>query len=301
MLKAAGHIKTVVWIWVAPAFLTAALSIPALLTKNLTCVFAVYAASYLTAAIIARRLTAMALKDGWRRNEHTPALSLVFAKPSAADHRSGASSEEKNRRKSPGSPIGLYPSSPKTECHEKMVADVVLVDAGSRSQSSPRVDVLLALGKALDEENVRYCLIHGWDRLSDLRGDFDLVVEPRGLSQVEKALCDMAGVRLVQTVQYRATGFCFVTEGSDASMCTAFDVATDIRWGGRVLFSADELLRDRLRHAELWIAREEAEAAYLITKKVFKLQFPEHQKRRIEHILDETGPRALEICRTGVR
>ncbi len=297
VLKAIGKMRAVVMIWLFPALVTAVLSVPALLTRNVTVVLGVYAASYLTAAVIARFKTSALLREFARDGTRKPSLSLLHRNPPIGNEAPGPKLGGANPQTYAGSPLVLRGHAT-DEAHRRGPQEVDLPASADGSEGRAfRVSILLALGRELDREGVQFCLVHGLDRLGESSGDFDLIAEPAGLHRFERALRNTPRIRLIQLLQHEATCYFFVAASHDDRTFVQFDVATDYRRDGRVYFSAAELLRGRQRLKHLWVPGYEAEFSYLIVKKISKLDFPRYQRLRLEYLAGKLPDKAEQICR----
>ena len=147
----------------------------------------------------------------------------------------------------------------------------------------------------LEATSVRYCVLHGWQLLSELMpSDIDIVIAPQDLMALEDALRNLALGRLVQMLKHETTCFYFVLAiraGTEVRFLP-IDVAIDYRRDGRIFFTAEELLEGRRRWNKLWVAAPHVEFAYLLVKKVSKGAMPDHQKRRLEKLFQELGDEA---------
>ncbi len=298
ILKAIGQMRALVMIWIFPALLTTLLSIPALLTNNVVVVLAVYAASYLSAAVIARRHTRAALREFSPAGNRRASLSLLHPKASVSGPPRSPKPDNATPEAYPGSALVLSRcgTTPEPRDHAEEIDGTADPDAID-TERALRVGILLTLAQALDHEGIKYCLLHGLDRLPEGSGDFDLIVEPAGLAGFEDVLRHIPEIDLIQLLQHETTCFFFVAASHDGRTFVQFDVATDYRREGRVYFSADELLRGRRQSKQLWVPSREAELSYLIVKKISKLAFPRHQRRRMEHLAGALPQQAEQICR----
>lgn len=159
-------------------------------------------------------------------------------------------------------------------------------------------EALSSFFKRLDDAEIRYCVLHGWESLSErVDSDIDLIVAPGGISDLLQAATRAFEGRIVQLLQYGATSLTIVIDvkGGRVPHFLDVDVSTDYRLGGYIHFSGEVLLADRRRHAGLWVAHPRAELSYLFVKKVHKGHVPQHQRNRFERLRDELGPRRTKI------
>ena len=158
---------------------------------------------------------------------------------------------------------------------------------------------LLTLFRLLDENGVRYCVLHSWENLPDeLPGDLDLAVvdeDKLKLLPVFEGL-QQQGYVPIQTLHYSGKGNAFVffwTEASGGRTAT-IDVVSEHRRGGRILATAEALVANRRRHGAFWTASPQTEFAYLLAKKASKRKASESQARRLKFLTEELGPSEAE-------
>ena len=162
----------------------------------------------------------------------------------------------------------------------------------------PRDSLLGAVIDALNGSGAAYCILHGWTRLGDgLATDIDVAMEPTGLVAFEQALRTTRFAEIVQLINYEVGGYFFVIRSTDAApaTCLSVDVIVDYRAEGRIYLRNQDLLKDRTRWNDLWIAGQESELAYLLIKKVSKLTLPLHQKVRLNELCRTDPQRATAV------
>jgi thymidylate kinase len=153
---------------------------------------------------------------------------------------------------------------------------------------------LLALFQLLNENGLRYCVLHSWQNLPDeLPGDLDLAVvdeDKLKLLRVFEGLQEQGYVP-IQTLNYSEKGNAFVFFWTDPSggRTATIDIVSEHRRGGRVLATAEDLVANRRRHGAFWIASPQTEFAYLLAKKAFKRKASENQARRLLFLTEELG------------
>jgi len=173
------------------------------------------------------------------------------------------------------------------------------LDGLAEAQSRSLADFLRQLFRLLDQWEVRYCVLHSWERLPhELPNDLDLAVHPgdkQNLLFVFSAL-RRKGYRWFQCLNHSPNGYSFVFcwEQSDQVKTAAVDVVFDHRRSGLVLSTSDKILADRRRHREFWISSPRAEFAYLLAKKAWKAKVPTHQSHRLKELVEELGPSEAE-------
>ena len=162
----------------------------------------------------------------------------------------------------------------------------------------PRNILLAAVIDALNDSKSAYCILHGWTRLGDgFATDIDLAIEPAGLGAFEKALHTKSFAEIVQLIHYEVGGYFFVIRSLGTILTTylSIDVIVDYRIDGRIYLRNKDLLKDRRKWNDLWIAGQESELAYLLVKKVSKQALPPHQKVRLRELYDALPERASEV------
>jgi thymidylate kinase len=156
------------------------------------------------------------------------------------------------------------------------------------------------LAGVLAEERLSYCILHGWQPWPQASpSDVDIATTADDLGRLEETLrCGRCG-RLVQLLQHEASGYYFVLAAphGQAMRFIALDVATDYRCGGRIFFSAQDLLRHRRWVNGLWVAAPQMELAYLLVKKISKRVLPEHQKSNLRALCSSLGEEAYTTGR----
>lgn len=143
-----------------------------------------------------------------------------------------------------------------------------------------------------------YAILHSWQGLPDyLPSDLDIAVSPEELPKLEKALLETTGARLVQLLQHESTCCYFVLGIPNGKKIEflAIDAATDYRRNGRVWFSAEELLKNRKKWKDFWVAGPEVEFKYLLVKKILKGSLPPQAGRRLQELAQELGTTAKEL------
>ena len=159
---------------------------------------------------------------------------------------------------------------------------------------------LAKLAQGLEKAQVNYCVLHGWQLLAEtIDSDIDIVVAPEHLNRFEQVLNRELGGRIVQLLQYETSGFYFVVARLDEAIrFTAADACTDYHRHGLLYCSGKELLRDRRRWNNLWVASPRAEYLYLLTKKICKGVVPPYQRARLEQLQEILGADAVEAAKT---
>jgi thymidylate kinase len=148
-----------------------------------------------------------------------------------------------------------------------------------------------ALARALEQAGVRYCILHDWELVSDPPlSDIDIAVAPEDLARLAQVLRRLEGKQVAQLFQHEATCFYFVMVGETpegSPTLSPVDVLTDYRRYGVVFLTTDELLRDRWRWRDFWVASPRTEFQYLLIKKIGKGAMPPRQRSRLQFLLGE--------------
>jgi thymidylate kinase len=160
-------------------------------------------------------------------------------------------------------------------------------------------DFLRALFRALDDHEVRYCVLHSWEELPDhLPSDLDVAVHPRDhaeLAAVFGALREQ-GFLPVQCLNYAVNACYFVFNWFHGTTfkTAAVDVIFEHRRGGLILMSGEDLVEGRIRRGLLWAPAPAIELHYLLAKKTLKKSVSPHQENRIKDLVSELGRNRAE-------
>lgn len=192
-----------------------------------------------------------------------------------------------------------------------MQSHAVNTYAVRRSEGAPlpQVIFLRTLFRALDQFNVRYCVLHSWEGLPhELLTDLDLAVHPRDVKRLRLVFGALykKGYRPIQLVHYaiRAYHFDFVWYERSVIRSAGVDVAYGSVSGRFPPMSGAAWVAGRRRLADYWIAAPDIEFAYILAKKTLKGDLPARQAERLRQLVDEVGTaRAEKIVRGlfGVR
>jgi thymidylate kinase len=160
-------------------------------------------------------------------------------------------------------------------------------------------DFLRGLFRLLDESEVRYCVLHSWEKLpEELPNDLDLAVHPQDKHRLLSVFGRLKrkGYIFFQCLNHSKNGHFFVfawTQGTDVKTA-AVDIIFDHRRSGLVLSTSDKILAGRKWHGEFWISSPQAEFAYLLAKKAWKGKASAQQSRRLKELAEELGPSVAE-------
>ena len=163
-----------------------------------------------------------------------------------------------------------------------------------------RVTTTLSAFPRLLDEHIAYCILHGWQSPpKHPPSDLDIAISPKDLEKLEGILANTANVTVTQLFQHEAACYYFVLANRQAGKLyfSALDVAVDYRLGGRIFFTARDLLQHRRRVNGCSVAAPEVEFAYLLVKKISKGSLPEHQRTRVQRLWESLGDKAHVIVR----
>ena len=155
----------------------------------------------------------------------------------------------------------------------------------------------------LEEHQVRYCVLHGYDRLPYcVSGDLDMAVHPDDFDQIPGVLSDLTGdgYQALQYFEYAVDGHYLVFgwfEGSQLRTI-ALDFITEHRRGGLILSSGAELIAGRRKRDAFWVPAPKIEFGYLLTKRSFKGLLSRKHAARLRELSNELGrERSEEVAR----
>jgi len=152
-----------------------------------------------------------------------------------------------------------------------------------------QTDFLGTLFHSLDEQGVRYCVLHGWEGLPEkLRGDLDLAVHPADRLKVPPVIRALRerGYRPVQCLDYalKSHRFDFVWLNASGMKSVAVDIVFQYVESHFMVASSEALVAGRGRQGNFWVAAPEIEFEYLLAKKSLKGNLPPHQADRLRHL-----------------
>jgi thymidylate kinase len=161
---------------------------------------------------------------------------------------------------------------------------------------------LRLLFRLLDENGIRYCVLHSWEGLpDDLPSDLDLAVHPRDRAKLPfvcQGLLD-EGYQPIQCRHYDARGyrFDFAWFEPQGMRSVGIDVADEYRKHGMTLWRGEELVCRRCQFNGFWVADPAIEFAYTLAKKALKGTLPQRQTERLKVLVNELGkPQAQRIA-----
>lgn len=156
-----------------------------------------------------------------------------------------------------------------------------------------RTNFLRILFQGLEEEGIRYCVLHSWEMLPELDSDLDLAVHPRDGVRLRFVFSRLQqhGYHPVQCLNYVVNGFYFVFgwfEGLELRSL-AVDLIFEHRRDGLILTSGEELVAQRRKKKDFWVPAAGTEFVYLLAKKAWKGIVPYRQEQRLQSLVAELG------------
>lgn len=174
-----------------------------------------------------------------------------------------------------------------------------IIDSGKGQSLS---QFLCLLFKLLDENRIRYCVLHSWQTLpGELPSDLDLAVHPRDQAKLGAVFQGLLheGYQPVQFRHRSGRGrrYDFVWFEPQGIRSASIDSIDEYVENGLTLISGEELVGNRKQLKGFWVANPEIEFAYVLAKKVLKGHLPTHQADRLKVLLNELGkPQAQKIA-----
>ena len=164
-------------------------------------------------------------------------------------------------------------------------------------------DFLQRLFCALEQENIRYCVLQRGDALLqelNTDHDVDLAVHPQDASKlpfVWQALSEQ-GYRPIHCLNHAVNSYAFVFAWFEEHTLRSVmvDVALDHRQSGLIWKSARELVAGRQKLGNFWVADPATEFAYLLVKKMLKGPTKVWREQRFRVLVERLGrPQAEKI------
>ena len=180
-----------------------------------------------------------------------------------------------------------------------MNEEAVMNTPGTSFRHSNKVGIYLtAFFDALNENGIRYCVLHSYESLPRYApSDVDMAVDSRDLERVERHIFRVAaslGFRVIQKLYYDIPRcYYYILFFRDENGCPGFvqlDFLNDDYGIGRYLLKTETLLEGRRIFNNFYIPSIPVEAGYLLIKKIIKgILLPEHEQK-IRDILCEDPP-----------
>ena len=170
-------------------------------------------------------------------------------------------------------------------------------DAEARTPSATHF--LRSLFVLLDANRVRYCVLHGYDRLPfAVFGDLDMAVHPDDFDRIPGVLHDLTGDRYsaLQHFEYAVSGHYFVFgwfEGPQLKTI-ALDFITEHRRGGLILSAGVDLVAGRRPRDGFWISAPETEFSYLLSKRSCKRLLSHKHASRLRELSHQLGRKSSQ-------
>lgn len=163
------------------------------------------------------------------------------------------------------------------------------------STSSPRgiADFLHLFFLSLEAYDIRYCILHSYERLPEVSSDLDIAIHQADVEVLQLVFARLSerGYSLVQRFNYAvgAGYFIFIWFEAHALKSIAIDVITEHRRGGLILANGETLLASKERYADFWIANPRTQFSYLLGKNILKGTIAPRLQRRLHDLAVELG------------
>ena len=161
---------------------------------------------------------------------------------------------------------------------------------------------LRSLFRALEEHQVRYCVLHSYQRLPDeLTSDLDMALHPSDIPKLRSAFSSLhqTGYYPLQCVSYSAGSggshyfvFGWFDHGKFTSV--AVDFTCEHREGGVILMPGEDLIQARRKLDSFWIPDPAIEFRYMLAKKILKGFVGPEQAERLSVLARDIGREAAE-------
>jgi len=162
--------------------------------------------------------------------------------------------------------------------------------AGTGEEQRTEADFLSSLFRKLDENSVRYCVLHSWKSLPEvISSDLDIGVHSQDKQKLATTLADLEadGYLPVQNLNYFVNAyyivFAWLRKGH--TRFAALDIIFEHRRGGLIIPAGEVLVANRCREKGFWIPDPEVEFAYLLSKKTWKRSIPAQQAERLKWLV----------------
>jgi thymidylate kinase len=179
----------------------------------------------------------------------------------------------------------------------KVRARVMIAHAlttSSSEQSKGHENFLSTFFRALDSNEVRYCVLHSWEELpKKLSSDLDIAVHPADKGKLALVLCLLREQKYlpVQIINYFLDAQCFRFLWFDGPVVNSVsvDVIFGHQRGALIVPSIEELLSGRRRHGLFWTPSPATEFTYLLAKKAWKGKASISQVGRLRILVQQLG------------
>lgn len=185
---------------------------------------------------------------------------------------------------------------------ENSLGGAPLDTTDSQSQLG-EVDFLRCLFLALEQEDVRYCVLQRWDALMEelhTDHDVDLAVHPKDAAKLPFVWLALRerGYQPIQLLNHAVNSYAFVFAWfENLNLRTVMvDIAFEHRQSGLIWKSGEELVAGRRKQGDLWVSDPGVELAYLLVKKMLKGTFKASREQRYKLLVERAGrPQAEKI------
>src|SRR5437016_2563284 len=166
--------------------------------------------------------------------------------------------------------------------------------AGAAVQKRSEADFLSTLFRKLDDNGVRYCVLHSWESLPNAIGtDLDIGVHPNDKEKLAVTLAEVRtnGYVPVQSLNYFVNAYylVFAWFEEEVARFAALDIIFEHRRGGLIVPNGEALVASRRREKTFWIPDPATEFAYLLSKKTWKQFIAAKQVRRLQSLVTCLG------------
>jgi len=174
----------------------------------------------------------------------------------------------------------------------------------SRSTTRARAVLFDAVIKQLNDADVPYCLLGGYENgAATVGSDLDIMVRPQDLGKVPTLLSGagrLAGALLVQAIQHETTACYFVLALQDGkhTACLDVDCYGDYRRDARTWLLADSIIAHRRQYGAFYVPAVADEFTYYLIKKVMKQSITLHQLKRLQQLFAHDPERCHESLAT---
>ena len=167
-------------------------------------------------------------------------------------------------------------------------------------------EFLLLLFETLEKEDLRYCVLHGWERLPielDPDGNLDLAIHPddaEKLPSVVRALSER-GYQPIQRLNYAGNAYALVFAWFEdlALKTVTADFTFEPPNSGFIGRSGEAPAVGRQKLNGLWIAEPTTEFAFLLVKKLSKGRVGSGTEQRLRLLVERLGrPKAEQVAST---
>lgn len=167
------------------------------------------------------------------------------------------------------------------------------------SDASGTAGFLRHLFQMLEENDVRYCVLHSWESLPfELASDLDLAVHPDDRSKLRVVFRRLqeSGYSLIQCLNYSVNAFYFVFCWFDGPSLRTIplDFIFEHWRSGLSVLPIKEVIAERDRFREMWIPSPRHQFAYLLAKKTWKGKISAAQADRLRILAESLGRQKAE-------